>query len=174
MVAATFLLIYELDHSEEMTSGYNVLDTVYDNMNALPINGIIPIDVGGDCPSGYAVEVLGEWPGTTSGCICEGDDEVHDDIYCLTHSECELVDEQSPVEYTVWSDNTITTEFCVRYVSEYEHTDDSGACPDDMKTCAFSSSCVGVNDDCPFNTMTSVVSSRRNLLAKHDITNLHT
>lgn len=146
-----------------MTNGYDVLSTVYDNLDALPINGIIANTVGGDCPSGYSVETLGYWPGLTDGCICEDDDAAHASTYCLANSECSDIDDSNSIPITAWTDGD-DSQYCVRYVSEYEHTDDDGNCPDSMTLCSYSDSCVGASDDCPFNTITATSLTRRNLL----------
>lgn len=122
LIAAS-ILIWRVNNEIKHEHNFEgILSNTANDLSQNPIESIKFVDATQQCPTGWAQDQLGNWPGVKSGCICPGENpEIHRRAYCYFQfrSNCKKVNDYVERPLTKWDIGNKEKISCVKRVETW-------------------------------------------------------
>ena len=139
-------LLIKNHHSSDSgrNEAHSALEYLAKNIKLAPIQDAKFVKAGANCPDGFTKEILGNYPGSHSGCVCK-DGSVHTRSYCWfkSSSDCKYSKGTQGHQYKVWSAHSV----CTKRFTGWKKIKAASECKAPMKVCQ-KDICVS-GTDCP-------------------------
>ena len=142
--------------SMNLQEGISILNQMIESVTRKPINHIVLVSQGQDCPSNFSKLPLGEFSGTSPSCYCKGTE------YISLYSECSIptcVSAEPIHGKPVY--NWRNYSFCANYTTSAYLTYNA-TCKDQFRKCG-NYLCVDQTQDCPITKITLQTYSENSL-----------